>query len=370
MIKEFIKNWVGFKTSRKIVVFSVDDYGNVRVDSKKARENMDACGLKKFSRFDEYDTLECTEDLEHLFETLTSVKDKNDHPAVFTPFALTSNLDFEKIIENKFKFVYTERLDKTFEKKSIIDPTNYRGTWDLWKEGIQSGIFVPQFHGKVHFNNTFYYSKMENMDYDIQNAIINRSYTSINPSLLPTITPYATYDFNNPDELDYLDEMICSGVKEFSELFGYQPNHFMPPGAKVSCRNLEHSYKCGLSFVDRGLIHKSHIGFGKYEYSYNYTGRKLKWGQKVIVRNSVFEPTQNKDAVKNVLKSIETIFLMNRPVIISSHRVNYCGHISPKNRELGINALRDLLKSLVAIYPDIEFMSCSELGQLIDNNQN
>jgi hypothetical protein len=32
-----LKNLVGWRTKRKIVVISVDDYGNVRLDSKKAR---------------------------------------------------------------------------------------------------------------------------------------------------------------------------------------------------------------------------------------------------------------------------------------------------------------------------------------------
>jgi len=32
-----LKNIWGWRTSRKIVVFSVDDYGNVRLDSRQAR---------------------------------------------------------------------------------------------------------------------------------------------------------------------------------------------------------------------------------------------------------------------------------------------------------------------------------------------
>jgi len=45
-----IKNIYGWKTKRKIVVISVDDYGNVRLNSKKARKNMDKAGLKVLSR--------------------------------------------------------------------------------------------------------------------------------------------------------------------------------------------------------------------------------------------------------------------------------------------------------------------------------
>ena len=57
-ILQNVKNIPGYKTRRKIVVFSVDDYGNVRVHSKQARENMDNAGLKIHTNFDRYDTLE------------------------------------------------------------------------------------------------------------------------------------------------------------------------------------------------------------------------------------------------------------------------------------------------------------------------
>jgi hypothetical protein len=76
-----LKNCIGWKTHRKIVVFSVDDYGNVRVNSKQARTNMDAAGMKIYSRFDSLDTLETKQDLEQLYEVLSSVKDKNNRSA-------------------------------------------------------------------------------------------------------------------------------------------------------------------------------------------------------------------------------------------------------------------------------------------------
>ena len=53
-----LKNIWGWKTQRKIVVISVDDYGNVRLDSSKARSKMDKEGLKAHTIFDALDTLE------------------------------------------------------------------------------------------------------------------------------------------------------------------------------------------------------------------------------------------------------------------------------------------------------------------------
>ena len=106
-----VKNILGWKTKRKIVVFSVDDYGNIRVNSKAARANMDDAGMKIYSRFDLLDTLETKADLAALYKVLDSVKDKNGRAAVFTPFALPCNIDFERMAaENYEQYRYDQFL--------------------------------------------------------------------------------------------------------------------------------------------------------------------------------------------------------------------------------------------------------------------
>ena len=59
-----MKNISGWRTDRKLVVFSVDDYGNVRLASKSAFENLEKSNIRFNSRFDRLDTLETRIDLE------------------------------------------------------------------------------------------------------------------------------------------------------------------------------------------------------------------------------------------------------------------------------------------------------------------
>jgi hypothetical protein len=59
-----LKNIIGWRTNRKLIVFSIDDYGNVRLDSKKASENLNLKNLNGITHFDLLDTLETREDLE------------------------------------------------------------------------------------------------------------------------------------------------------------------------------------------------------------------------------------------------------------------------------------------------------------------
>ena len=67
-------------------------------------------------------------------------------------------------------------------------------------------------------------------------------------------------------------------------------------------------------------------------------------------------------------RQICTAFKWNKPAIISSHRVNFCGEIDPENRSKGLQALKALLKRVAKHYPDVEFMSSVELGKIISNN--
>src|SRR5699024_10734853 len=147
-----VKNVIGWKTDRKIIVFSVDDYGNVRLDSKEARERLTDAGIPINSRFDVYDALETRQDLEGRYGVLTSVKDKNGRPAVFTPSALPWKTNVEKIRKRRNQIYYHELLPKTFEKQAVAHPAAYVGAWELWKEGTRSGVRMPQVHGREHMN--------------------------------------------------------------------------------------------------------------------------------------------------------------------------------------------------------------------------
>lgn len=362
------KNTLGWKTKRKIVVLSVDDYGNVRLDSKQARENLDAAGFISKSRFDAFDTLETRQDLEMLFEVLCSVKDKNGRSAVFTPFALPCNIDFERMIDENYKEYQYEILPITFEKLEVLQPKAYLGTWDLWKEGIANKIMIPQFHGREHLNLKIFNSKIENEDVDILTALKNRSYTSISLEKYPIKSYTAAFDFWNIEETLFFEEIINSGLKNFENVFGFTSNYFNAPGNSASSRIEPYLLKNGIRYTDNPIVKSEHCGKGLYKKSFNYTGKRLASGLVNVTRNVVFEPGANTylGSTESALKQIEAAFFWNKPAIISSHRVNFCGHIDPKNRQKGLNDLKLLLREIVKRWPEVEFMAANELGELID----
>ncbi len=367
-----LKNIWGWKTSRKIVVISVDDYGNVRLASKKAREELNKAGLKVQSRFDAYDTLETREDLEILYQTLSSVKDKNGRNAVFTPFAVPCNIDFEKMEAINYKSYHYELLPETYKKLASEESKVYDGTWSLWQEGINNGFLHPQFHGREHLNVKFLEDKLLSKDKEILTVLKNRSYTSISNASDIRLNYSEAFDFWEVAENIKLQEILKDGLLQFEKVYGYRASHFIPPSSKINNLHYPLLWEEGIKYVDTNLIHTQHNGLGKYSKTINYTGKKQKEGQINMVRNVVFEPTEDRgiDWVNFSLKQIEAAFRWKQPAIISSHRVNFCGRIDSENRKKGINALNELLKQIIKKWPDVEFMAANELGDLIAQSKN
>ncbi len=362
-----IKNIWGWKTRRKIVVISVDDYGNVRLANRKARENLDRAGLKALSRFDALDTLETRQDLEMLFETLSSVKDANGNHAVFTPFALPCNIDFERMAEEGNEQYRYELLPETYTKLAAMEPAAYTGAWQLWQEGLDKGLLAPQFHGREHLNLKVFEEKLAAWDPEVMACLENRSYTSISDSGYPTIGYTAAFDFWEFTENKKFAEIISSGLDAFAEVYGYRALHFTPPGGREHQSIHNSLLEGGIKYLDTPLIKSEHQGRGKQTKSVNWTGKKNRAGMSLVVRNVVFEPTHDRGAdwVEYALKQVEAAFRWHRPANISSHRVNYCGHIDPANRKQGLDALKTLLEEIVKKWPDVEFMGTVDLLEVV-----
>ena len=360
-----LKNIPGRQINRKVLVFSVDDYGNVRLDSKKARENMTKSGLQIRSNFDKFDTLESRQDLEALFEVLISVKDKNNSHAVFTPFSVPCNLDFESIVKNNFSKIELEILPTTYGKLENYYPSVYKGAWELWKQGINDNILLPQFHGREHFNYHTIDKRLKESDKELLVAIKNRSLTGL--TLRPNETPFSVaFSYNNFSENTFLESVITDGLNKFEEVFGYKTTSFMPPSATISSCHHKLLSIYGVKSIDT-YAYKTH------SYSESIEKKEFRWlGKQVedldmifVVRNAVFEPAQESNAIEKCKSMIDAAFRMNKPAIVSSHRINFVGFIDESIRNNSLLELKKLLKWVVNKYPDVEFMGMDSLQKLI-----
>lgn len=361
-----IKNIPGWSTKRKIVVFSVDDYGNVRIKSKDALENLGKLGLDvSNTRFNQFDCLENTRDLSNLFEVLTSVKDKNGRNAVFTPFSNIANIDFEAIKTNNYDKYRFEWLPITLSKLP-----GYENTWNLWKEGVSSGIFSPQFHGREHLNVFLFNELIQKKDEFLMACIDNESFSGLPTGYYNHRKYNEAFSFEKLEENNMFFSIIKDGLVKFRELFGYGATCFNAPGSYENQILESALFTNGIQFIDSSFIRHEHGGDGIYTSKLRYWGKKSKNSIFYLLRNAVFEPTDfNKgDMVYSCLKEVEAAFFWGKPANISSHRVNFSGGISERHGDRGLFKLAELLKLIVKRWPDVEFMSSAEVGSLIKNS--
>ncbi len=358
-ILAFFKNIPGPTSSKKMVAFAVDDYGNVRIHSKASREKMRIGGLDvNRSRFDQYDSLETTEDLQMLFEVLYKVKDAKNKSAIFTPYANMANIDFDKSLHDG-RYIYKTVKD-TFNDLG----SEYDDSFRLWKDGINEGFFVPQYHGREHLNVRLFNELLDKKDPLFMTCLLNQSYSALPVDYYENIHYNETYSFEEISENKTLTLGLTEGLDLFEKQLGYCATIFNAPGAPhhhILNGALKNS---GVRFLDTPAIRLEHQGQGKYKREFCFTGKVGKVGLKYLNRNCVFEPTlDNRDWVSFTMNQISMAFILGKPAIISSHRVNFCGHIDVKNRITGLKVLQELLTAITKKWPEVEFKSMDELAK-------
>jgi hypothetical protein len=362
-----LKNIPGWRTKEKLVVFAVDDYGNVRLDSASARARLSAAGLNLSNRFDQLDAVETREDLEALFEVLASVSDTQGRAAVFTPYALCANPDFETIRNGAQRYHY-EPLPHTFERLAASQPAAYENAWALWQEGIRQGLFKPQFHGREHLNVELFERKLGAGDRGLEINLANRSLAALGgePSM-PGVGFTQAFGLWEKEEVSRHRDIMESGLSLFEEVFGFTSRTFTPPAQQLHPDLYPVVESLGVRAIDKPMRCVRKLDKDKTERELNVLGVRRSQNHVTLVRNVVFEPTNDPsfDSVKLALDQVAAAFRWHRPAIISSHRVNFCGHIDPENRKLGLSALKRLLDGIVQRWPDVQFISADELADRI-----
>ncbi|HPQ27566.1 MAG TPA: hypothetical protein PLQ82_03745 [Desulfobacteraceae bacterium] len=366
-VKRDVSNLPGWRTKERLIVFESDDWGSIRMPSKEAFENLAKSGIDLFSdegnRFNKYDSLATVQDLASLFGVLESVKDKTDRPAVFTPFALVANPDFRKIQDLNFTEFHYEPFTKTLQRYPGCEKS-----FDLWKDGISHRLFVPQFHGREHLNVRVWLKALQKGNKKILTAFENNMWgisTAGDPGVGTELQ--AAFDVLDKEDLLYQSTVISSGLRLFSELFGYKSLCFVPPNGPFNSALESVCYNEGIRYISTPKIHLEPLPGGRKVTRLRWLGKKSSSGITYLTRNCYFEPGQpGKDWVGSCLSDISAAFRWRKPAIISSHRVNYIGAIHLSNRTNGLSQLQRLLKGILRNWPDARFVTSAELGELIN----
>ena len=156
-------------------------------------------------------------------------------------------------------------------------------------------------------------------------------------------------------------------MKKFEQLFGYKAQSYI-------ANNFVWDSQLNATLYDNGVSILQGI---KYQYKPIYNKKRQKtWhnigetnalGQVYLMRNCLFEPSliPEFEPVRFCMNDIQNAFLWHKPAIISSHRLNFIGSIVSANRDNNIKSFYELLNAITRKWPEVEFMSSVQLGNLI-----
>lgn len=364
------KNYINFRGKsihKKYVLIESDDWGAQRTKNKTALEAFIKAGIRVTDDYFDYnDSLESSDDLSGLFEVLNSVWDKNGKPAVITPLAIVANPNFEAIKKNGFTKYEYESFTETYKRLSATE-----NSLRVIEEGIRSGVYYPQFHGREHINVNRWLNALqrdgtkEHLAFEHQSLI--RSEIDNLPQ--PVYNSYfPAFAYNDLSEIEGLKNIAKDGLSLFEATYGFKSISFCPSCGVVNTNYLESLAQFGIKGLQAGqhFIPNQNGGCTKVD---KLWGKKSATGQVYWRRNCTFEPAKNHnlDWVDHCLAEIEIAFRWGKPAVINSHRVNYIGSLHIEIRDDTLRKLKRLLQEIVKRWPDVEFINSEQLCNALLN---
>lgn len=356
-------NLMGKSVKGKHIVFQSDDWGSERMPSRSVYNSLlDQNWLKVDScPYSRYDSLENSSDIQNLVAVLDKYKDHNGKPVNFTLNFNVSNPDYHKIYQSDFNEYFYKDLATSYEMKNSHD------VFQLIQKGSQERFFDCQYHGKQHFNTRAYLDLLKNESGSVRKAFdygfYALSFNNVSDIKLPYLATY--YPFKGSDRVkDCLD-----GIALFEKSFGKKPVSFIAPVYIWNKEIEQEILKNGIKGI-QGLYFRKDFELDKNgKLSYRFINQ-VKKDRINTIRNCFFEPSTsvNYDWLSNCLYEISVAFMHNKPAVICSHRLNFIGSIFEENSYKNLAMLDLLLKSILKLWPEVNFTSTSDLLKLYEND--
>jgi hypothetical protein len=357
-LSSFFTNYKGdLRINEKLIVIESDDWGAIRTPSRNSLLAFSKAGFELEKSLYKVDALASESDLDDLFNLLVSFKNVHGESPILTANAIMANPDFQRIRESDYKTFYYERFTETFKHYP-----EHQNNLRIWKKGIEEKIFYPQFHGREHLNIAQWMKALQSGDKKVHLSFdLGSTYSGIGDYSF-----MAAYEWSDRNEIDEHKKIIEEGLNIFEETFGYKSKTFIAPCYTWDNQLEGFLAKKGIQCIQGIRSQLSPTGtLNQFTSIPHYFGQQNKYGSYYNIRNVFFEPVNNPniDWTRSSMARIQTAFLMKRPAVISTHRVNYVGYIDQKNKENGLSQLGSLLTQILKKWPDVRFITTDQLVQ-------
>jgi hypothetical protein len=368
----FLKSWAGglkmnfhgdVRIQNKVIVIESDDWGAIRTPSAGALEAFASQHFELEKSIYKVDALASTTDLNVLFDLLSSHRNINgQHPAI-TANAIMANPDFDKIEASGFSTYHYEPFTHTFHRYP-----EHQDNLAIWHKAEAEGLFIPEYHGREHLNINRWLKRLQSGDERLRYAYEWQSTYSGQED-------YAfmeAYDWDTPQEVAQHKKILREGAAIFEATFGRKPNAFIAPCYNWDPKLEQTISELGIKWIQGISAQLAPTGaFNRYNPIKHYFGKGNGFGSRYNIRNVYFEPVNNPDLdwTDRAMARIYAAFLLQKPAVISTHRVNYIGFIAPRNRDNGLRHLDRLLKAILKKWPEVEFITTAQLSNYFKHNE-
>ena len=362
-MKEYLKkqyiNARGKRSSKKLLIIESDDWGSIRIPNKKVQEYLiNEKLIQPTDPFSAFDCLENADDYQILFEVLKNHKDRFDNHPVLTANMVMANPDFDKIKASNYKHFFFQPFSETYKSYYPSSPT-----FEALMNGVKQKLLFPQFHAREHLNATLWLQRLQDGDAGFLKAFEKKCFAIDDKSDGNNrANLMASYDYQNDEDLIYIQDSIQNGLDIFEQTFGFRSKTSIAP-CYVWNNNIEKMFhENGVAGIQSSYVQQCNKD-GKHERIWQKMGKVNKLNQKYFIRNVLFEPALNPNInwVEKALESIAIAFFWGKPAIISSHRINYVASLSNENRTNTLQQLDELLQCVLKRWPDIEFINSEQL---------
>ncbi|MGV9003532.1 polysaccharide (de)acetylase [Flavobacterium sp.] len=351
-------NAKGLKITGKLLIIESDDWGAIRTPSKEVLDAFKRDGIDVSKSIYKNDSLASSDDLALLFDILNNHKDIEGNSANITANAIMANPDFEKIKESDYQEYFYEPFTETLKKYP-----KHQNNLALWKQGMNAGVFQPQFHGREHVNINRWLKALQKNEGKIRELFdYNTTFSGVGDYSF-----MESYDWDNQNEIESHKSIISDGLQIFKNTFGFSSKTFIAPCYNWDSKLEPFLAEQGIQWMQGLRSQLQPTGtFDSYQTKKHSFGQQNN-GLQYNIRNCFFEPSMlpSKNWVDSCLAQIQSAFLFSKPAVICSHRINFVGFINEKNRDRGLNDLDQLLKQVLKKWPDVKFISTDQLSKYI-----
>lgn len=341
------------------VVFESDDWG--ACEASRCREDAQFIGALWRDRLDisrqVHSTLESPADLERLFDVLAQVRGADAQPAVFTAFVCVGNPDFDAIRQSGFSEYHDMGIDqgvpKGWERGDIVSK---------WREGIERGVFAPEFHSNLHHTSPVRWLerlRADGAEGDVARAAFERGIYCQGAHL-------PEFDGMNVREQS---EWTRLGLARFQSAVGYPPACAITSDAYPQTETVWALHGIRTVCLKNCRTNTDQIAVYGTKLWNNQDGTVPVGAYEPVtdviymIRNAFFECALNEgQGADDVLPVIRRRWSENEPALVSTHRVHYAA-LDPAIAARGRGELRRLLTTLADI-PRIRFLTTTEVSDL------